>query len=54
MMIVAELREHLAGDEEGRLAVADALLALGQVERKRTDLFERGSHCFSHSATTRG
>jgi hypothetical protein len=54
VMIVAELREHLARDEEGRLAVADALLALGQIERERTDLFERGSHCFSHSATTLG
>jgi hypothetical protein len=54
MMIVAELREHLARDEEGRLTVADALFGLGQVERERADLFERGSHCFSHSATTRG
>ena len=43
VMIVAELRELLAGDEEGRLAVRQPLLGFGKIERRFADSFESGS-----------
>ena len=47
MMIVAELRELLAGDEEGRLAVRQPLLGFGKLQRRCAHL-GRGSGSSSH------
>src|SRR5579884_2243649 len=54
MMIVAELRELLAGNEEGRLPVRDSLLGLRQFERGIADFLKRVGHRLTNSLNTSG
>jgi hypothetical protein len=49
VMVVAELRELLAGDEEGRLTVGGPLLALRKVERSGADSLEWTAHRLTNS-----
>ena len=49
MMIVAELRELLAGNEEGRLPVRQLLLGFGKIQRGSADSFEGSAHRLTNS-----
>ena len=53
-MIVAELRELLAGDEEGGLAVRQSFARLWQLQRGCADSFQRSAHRLTNSRNTLG
>src|SRR3954463_9260361 len=49
VVIAAELRELLAGDEEGRLAVRQPLRGFGQLERRSAHFLKRLVHLRTNS-----
>ena len=54
MMIVAELRELLARDEEGRLPVGQPFLGFRQLQRGFAHLLERVAHRATNPLRTLG
>ena len=54
VVIVAELRELLAGDEEGRLTVRQSLLGFREIQRRCAHAIERVAHRLTNSRKTLG